>query len=116
MTDRVTSVKPEPHDYPLTKAADGIWQAQIVVTNSAEYVIKLTNNYGLTNKDDQPHLITVRFDEKPTITIVSPQSGDYGSARRRGPGRRSWPPTTSASPRSTPSCRWTALGTQDRCR
>jgi hypothetical protein len=75
VTDRVTSVKPESHDYPLTKAADGTWQAQIVVTNSAEYVIKLTNNYGLTNKDDQPHLITVRFDEKPTITIVSPQSG-----------------------------------------
>ncbi len=75
VTDRVTSVKPEPHDYPLAKTADGTWQAQIVVSNSAEYVIKLTNNYGLSNKDDQPHLITVRFDEKPTIAIVSPQSG-----------------------------------------
>jgi hypothetical protein len=75
VTDRVTSVKPEPRDYPLTRAADGTYQAQIVVTNSAQYVIKLTNNYGLTNKDDQPHLITVRFDEKPTIAITSPQSG-----------------------------------------
>ncbi len=79
VTDKLAGGKPEPHDVAITATHDkdgnpvaGVYEAQLVVMNSATYSIQLVNTFGLANRDDRPRSITARFDEKPTIAITWP--------------------------------------------
>jgi hypothetical protein len=59
---------------PLTQADEKKpeYQAGFVVKTSGQYRVNLTNEFGLSNSDDQPHTITAIADEVPTIFILSP--------------------------------------------
>lgn len=60
---------------PLKQVAEGRtdYQAQLIVNHSGEYRINLTNEFDLTNKDEQPRSIVAQPDEVPTIVIRSPE-------------------------------------------
>jgi hypothetical protein len=60
---------------PLKQVAEGKpdYQAQLIVNHSGEYKINLTNEFDLTNKDEQPRSIVAQPDEVPTIVIRSPE-------------------------------------------
>ena len=60
---------------PLKQIADNKpdYQAQLIVNHSGEYKINLTNEFDLTNKDEQPRSIVAQPDEVPTIVIRSPE-------------------------------------------
>ena len=49
------------------------YEAQLIVNHSGEYKINLTNEFDLTNKDEQPRSIVAQPDEVPTIVIRSPE-------------------------------------------
>lgn len=61
---------------PLKQTADGkaAYQAQLIVNHSSQYKINLTNEFDLTNKDEQPRSIVAQPDEVPTIVIRSPET------------------------------------------
>lgn len=60
---------------PLKQVAEGKpdYQAQLIVNRSGDYKINLTNEFDLTNKDEQPRSIIAQPDEVPTIVIRSPE-------------------------------------------
>jgi hypothetical protein len=60
---------------PLKQVAAGKaeYQAQLIVNHSGQYKINLTNEFDLTNKDEQPRSIVAQPDEVPTIVIRSPE-------------------------------------------
>ena len=60
---------------PLKQVAEGKpdYQVQLIVNHSGEYKINLTNEFDLTNKDEQPRSIVAQPDEVPTIVIRSPE-------------------------------------------
>ena len=49
------------------------YQAQLTVTHSGQYKVRLTNEFDLANKDEQPRTIVAIPDEVPTIVIQSPE-------------------------------------------
>jgi hypothetical protein len=49
------------------------YQVQLTITHSGEYRVNLSNEFDLTNKDEQPRSITALADEVPTIVIRSPE-------------------------------------------
>jgi DNA segregation ATPase FtsK/SpoIIIE-like protein len=60
---------------PLKQVAAGKsdYQVQLIVNHSGEYRINLSNEFDLTNKDEQPRSIVAQPDEVPTIVINSPE-------------------------------------------
>ena len=66
---------PEQLILPLKQAEPGKadYQATLVVNHSGEYKINLTNEFDLTNKDEQPRSIVADPDEVPTIVIRAPE-------------------------------------------
>ena len=55
------------------QAGGTVYQAQFTVTRSGDYRINLTNEFGLTNKDEPARNIVAVPDEAPTVVISSPQ-------------------------------------------
>jgi len=67
---------PEQLMQPLKPARSGAseYTAEIVISHSGQYKVRLTNGYDLTNEGEQPRSIVAIADEAPTIVIQSPQS------------------------------------------
>jgi len=68
----VPAAATRPVELPLTKIADGQYEASHVLQHAGSYIVELINTANRPNRERQERPITVRFDAQPQVSLTSP--------------------------------------------